>query len=98
MTTKYEYQNEIFIVSKPEDCTMKVSKDGYSVVITLGEHPGRYHIAFNDGQVVGDLEDANESLRVACQQILKKLAPVPTKDELCSGLDMLYGEISKAEA
>ena len=90
MTTEYVYNGEKFIVSKPEDCTMKVTKDGCTAVISVGKTPGKYHVASQDGSTTGLGNDVESALSTACFIIQQKLARIPTKDELCSGLDTCY--------
>ena len=97
MTIAHEYRGEKFIVSKPEDCTMKVTKDGCTATISVQERSGEFRVDINDGQIAHASEREEDALQVACNRILKKLRASP-KDELCSRLDGLYDNISKASA
>lgn len=97
METKYPYNGKEFIVSKPEDGTMKVSLNGYTVVITLREHLEKYSIAFEGEHVLAYDENAHKAFTYACDELLRKLIPVSTKDKLCLELDTLYDKIRKSE-
>ena len=97
METKYPYKGKEFIVSKPEDCTMKVSLNGYTVVIALREQLEKYSIAFEGENVLAYDDNAHKAFTYACDELLRKLTPLSTKDKLCLELDTLYDKIRKSE-
>ena len=97
MTTEYIYEGEKFTVSKPEDCTMKVSKDGCTAVISVAEQSGKYRVSADDGIIASTADNEESALRKACSRILGKLRG-STKEELCSQLDDLYDKIRKGDA
>lgn len=98
MTTEYEYHGQKFVVSKPDDCTMKVTKDGCTAVISVEEAGGRYKAALEDGTWSSPFGDERTALYRSCHRILEKLNGPPTKKELCDRLVSLYSELDKAKA
>ena len=95
MATEYEYSGEKFIVTKPENYKMTVSRNNYTVLICCdGAGPGLYCLAFEDKRPIGSFKGAECALNAACKAIEEKLAPRLSEDELYSDLEALYGEIS----
>lgn len=92
MTTKYEYENETFTVSKPEDCMMEVSGKGLTAKISIHTATNMYRESL-DGWG-SDHKTLNAAVDSACQRILIKSARPPTKD-LCVGMDEFYGSLGK---
>ena len=96
VTREYVYQGEKFVVSKPDDCEMKVAKDGVEATISTNETVGGYAATVQHGNVTTSTgaNDAAGALDGACRIILETLDPKPTKKELCDGLDGLYDKIN----
>ena len=99
MEKKYTYEDKIygkqgFIVSKPDNCLMEVTKDGCSATISERELSQNFVVKFSSGEGSGKLaRDADNALDIACKMILGKLNAKPVMEELCSQLDDLYNGI-----
>ena len=88
------YGEQEFTVSKPDDCLMKVTKDGCSAIISVREISQNFLVKFSSGEGSGkEARDADNALDIACKMILGKLKPKPVMDELCSQLEDLYNKI-----
>ena len=100
MIQEYMFEGEKFVVSKPDDCEMKVTKDGVEATILGNEDAGGYNATVRHGRgtTSSGASDAKGALDAACRIILKTLDPKPTKQELCDGLDALYDKISKGNS
>ena len=93
MTTQtYKYHGEEFVITKPEACKMKVSRDEYTAIISI-------HLATNqfreslDGWG-NDHPSLQLALDAACRRILEKAAR-PKKKQLCSEMDEFYSLLNK---
>ena len=83
----YKYQGEEFVITKPEACSMKVTKGRYTAVITIHAATNRFRESL-DGWGT-DLDSLEGALDRACQRILDKEAR-PRKEELCSEMERFY--------
>lgn len=94
---EYEYNGEKFIVSKPEQCTMKVTKDDCTATISVSDRSHKFRVDIDDGQIANAFDDEEQALRHACSRISMKLRAAP-KDILCARLDNLYDRVTKGAA
>ena len=90
----YKYQGEEFIITKPDTCTMKVTKGQYTAVISIHTATNRFRESL-DGWGT-DQDTLQGALDNACRRILKKLAR-PSAKELCSELDKFYEKLSDSK-
>ena len=70
MTKEYVYQGETFEVSKPDNCAMKVTKDGCSAFISVEKN--KYRIVVEGGPS-GSSRTEKSALNTACLWILDKV-------------------------
>ena len=94
MTKEYIYKGEKFSVSKPDDCEMKVTKNGCTATISIAEQSGKFRVSAHDGIIAETAPTENAALDAACRRITSKLA-ASSKEELCSRLDSLYEGLDK---
>ena len=87
MAKDYEYKGEKFTISKPDSCTMKVSKDGFTANLTIHQATNKYRENL-DGWG-NDHNTLKSALDRACRRILEKAAQ-PPPDALCKGMDEFY--------
>ena len=93
MTTQpYKYQEEEFVITKPESCTMKVSRGEDTAIISIHSATNQYRESL-DGWGA-DHPSLQQALDAACVRILKKAAR-PTKEQLCSEMDDFYSSLNK---
>lgn len=83
----YKYQGEEFVITKPEACSMKVTKGRYTAVITIHAATNRFRESL-DGWGT-DQDSLERALNRACQRILDKETR-PPKEELCSEMERFY--------
>ena len=90
MSKDYEYRGEKFTISKPDSCTMTVSRDGFTAKLTIHQATNRYREELDGwGTNQDSLKNALDS---ACQRILDK-AGQPSPDALCKGMDEFYDNL-----
>ena len=93
MTTQiYKYQGEEFVVTKPEACSMEVSRDNYKAVISIHTATNQFRESL-DGWGI-DHPSLQRALDAACRRILDKAAR-PSKEQLCSEMDAFYESLDK---
>ena len=92
MAKDYEYKDEKFIVDKPDECTMKVSKDGLSANVSANKSRSVFNVGFEGIGWTFRYDEEDKALRFACEQILSRLS-APSDEELCSRLEKLYDQI-----
>ncbi len=92
MTKEYLYEGTKFTVSKPDDCVMEVSANGFTAKVVIHEATNMYRESLDGwGQDHNTLDAALDS---ACKRILKKSAS-PSKEQLCAGMDKFYDSLEK---
>ena len=93
MTTQiYKYQGEEFVVTKPEACSMEVSRDNYKAVISKHTATNQFREPL-DGWGI-DHPSLHRALDAACRRILDKAAR-PSEEQLCSEMDAFYESLDK---
>ena len=97
MTEEYDYKDEKFAVSKPDDCEMKVSKDGCIATITALES-GEFKVDVDDGSPWQCVQSPGYALEIACVRILKKLRDSTKQEKARSQLNDLYERIRNGQA
>ena len=86
----HRYKGKKFTISKPDSCTMKVSKDGFTAKLTIHQATKMYRESL-DGWG-SDHNTLKSALHSACQRILEKAAQ-PPPDALCKGMDQFYHDL-----
>ena len=90
MAKDYEYRGEKFTISKPDNCTMTVSKDGFTAKLTIHQATNNYRESLDGwGEDHNTLERALDS---ACRRILDKSAR-PSPDDLCKSMDNFFDKL-----
>ena len=92
MAKEYKYKDVEFIVEKPDDCTMKVSRDGLSANVSVNKNRRVYSVGFQGIGWTFPADQENNALQFACDQILSRLS-APSDEELCDRLENLYEKI-----
>ena len=92
MIQEYIFEGEKFNVSKPDDCKMTVSRDGFTAKISIHAATNMYREDL-DGWG-SDLKTLSQALDSACRRILNKSAR-PSQKELCASMDEFYQTLEK---
>lgn len=83
-----------FTATKPDDCSIKITKDEYSVIISVDKQSKGYIIGFSDGwgsqKKFGGLNGVVES---ACEMILDRPNHQYDYKKLCSELETFYNKL-----
>ena len=90
MAKDYEYKGEKFTISKPDNCSMNVSKDGFTAELTIHQATNKYRESL-DGWGM-DHDTLKSALDSACRRILEKSAQ-PSPEELCKGMGEFYDDL-----
>ena len=94
MTKEYvlKPENEKFAVTEPKDCTLHVTRGGFTAVINIHEATNQYREALDGwGSDHNTLQAALDS---ACRRILRKSAQ-PDPKQLCAGMGEFYESLDK---
>ena len=91
-TEKYKYQGEEFTITKPEACSMKVSRGEYTAIVSIHSATNQFRDSL-DGWG-SDHPSLPQALDAACRRILEKSAR-PSKQQLCSEMDEFYASLNK---
>ena len=91
-TQIYKYKGEEFVVTKPEACAMKVTKDKYTADISIHSATNQFRESL-DGWG-SDHPSLQLALDAACRRIMDKSVR-PTKEQLCSEIDQFYESLNK---
>lgn len=96
MTIDYKYNGEIFAVSKPDNCTMKVSRNGLTAEISVSESTSKFQVVVEGASLGPKIrDDAQSAVDAACYLILSNQLPKRPKKELCAELDRFFEQISQ---
>ena len=94
MAKDYKYKDEEFSVSvdKENDCTLTVSKDGFSATVSVLEKLGKFRVNASDGLIGSVAASEDGALKQACERVLQQRSAT-SKKELCDRLENLYEKI-----
>lgn len=98
MSKVYEYRNDKFTITEHDDCSIKVTREGYDkppVIISADGSINGYRIAFSDKwrsleKTTGSVE---YSVEQACEMIYERLNHRPRCEELRSKLKDFYSRL-----
>ena len=95
---KYFYKDkngeQEFTVTKPKDCHMELSKDGYTAIISIHAATNLFRGALDNWG--SNHNTLNGALDAACRRILENSAR-PSAEKLCSEMEEFYGKLKNGK-
>ena len=91
MTKNYPYKNKTFSLSEPQEYAVTVSRDNYSVVVSVKDAKGYYKLICPDThKELGLVDNAEKAFDNACSIILEKMKIAEYESEAFRRLSMAY--------
>ena len=92
-----DYGEHEFTVTRPDDCSIKITKDKYSVIISPNNSSGGYIIASSDEKGPYKQENCSVCMAVgfACKMILNRSNYDREYKKRCSELEDFYKNLPK---